>query len=198
VNTAPAYCPFYCEENIWQLCADERGRLGGAGDRRVLIISNPARRVAMWGQRSSSDPELPVAWDYHVIMLIRRPSGWEAWDLDAVGPLPRPAVEWLEASFRGTGLLPRKFEPRFRLVACADYRRHLRSDRRHMRGPDGSPIHPPPSWAPIMGERVPGADDDGSNLDRFLDCEDREFIGELMDLHALRQWLARSEAGERA
>lgn len=189
----PAYCPFYCEENIWQLCADERGELGVGGDRRVLIISNRARRVAMWGQRTSPDPELPVAWDYHVIMLIRRDAGWQAWDLDASAPNPRPATEWLEDSFRGTGLLPRKFEPRFRMVESADYRRYLRSDRRHMRGPDGSPIQPPPSWPPIMGERVPGYDDDGSNLDRFLDCEDPGFIGDVLDLHGLREWLAQGE-----
>lgn len=194
----PAYCPFYCEENIWQLCGDERGQLGPGGDRRVLIISNAARRVAMWGQRSSPDPELPVAWDYHVIMLLRRPAGWEAWDLDAHGPIPRPAAQWLEDSFRGTGLLPLKFEPSFRLVTGADYRRYFRSDRRHMRGPDGSPRQPPPSWPPIMGERPPGDDDDGSNLDRFLDCEDPDFIGERLDLHGLRLWLAQSEAVDRA
>jgi hypothetical protein len=188
VNETRAYCPFYCEENIWHLCADERGRLGPGGDRRVLFISNKARRVAMWGQRSSPDPELPVAWDYHVIMLVERPAGWEAWDLDASGPIPCPAAQWLEDSFRGTGLLPRKFEPRFRLVAGADYRRYLRSDRRHMRGADGSPRQPPPSWAPIIGERAPGTDDDGSNLDRFIDCEDPQFLGELLDLHALRLW----------
>ncbi|PRP93570.1 hypothetical protein [Enhygromyxa salina] len=198
MNPALAYCPFYCEENIWQLCGDQRERLGSSQDRKVLIISNPARRVAMWGQRSSPDPALPVVWDYHVVMLARGPSGWEAWDLDAVGPVPRPAAQWLEDSFRGTGLLPRSFEPRFRVVSCADYRRYLRSDRRHMRDVDGTPIQPPPSWPPIIGECPPGTQDDGSNLDRFRDCEDREFIGELLELSALRRWLAQSDAVDRA
>jgi hypothetical protein len=193
MNEAPAYCPFYCEENIWQLCADQRGLLGVGGDRRVLMISNAARRVAMWGQRISSDPELPVVWDYHVIMLLRRGGLWNAWDLDARDPTPRPATRWLEDSFRETGLLPRKFEPRFRLVTCADYLRYFRSDRRHMLGPDGLVMQPAPSWAPIMGESVPGYDDDGSNLDRFLDCEDPEFIGDVLDLHELRGWLAEAE-----
>ncbi|KIG14195.1 hypothetical protein DB30_07053 [Enhygromyxa salina] len=215
MSQAPAYCPFYCEENIWQLCADERGRLAGGGERRVLIISNPARRVAMWGQRTSPDPTLPVAWDYHVIMLVERPEGWEAWDLDAAGPTPRPAAQWLEDSFHGIGLLPPEFAPRFRMVTCADYRRYLRSDRRHMRGPEGNSIlrrlpaqsphppagdwvQPPPSWPPIMGELPPGTHDDGSNLDRFLDSEDSEFIGELLDLPGLRRWLAQSGAVDRA
>jgi hypothetical protein len=67
-----------------------------------------------------------------------------------------------------------------------------------MREADGSFRQPPPSWAPIMGERIPGSDDDGSNLDRFLDCEDPGFVGEVLDLEQLRRWLAQSEAADRA
>jgi hypothetical protein len=182
-----SYCAYYCEENIWHLCADER--LADC-ERRVLIISNPARRVAMWGQKICPDPDMPIAWDYHVILLARRPGqAWQAWDLDAREPGPRPAKDWLHDSFRAIGLLPPQFEPRFRMVTCADYRRYLRSDRRHMLHVDGSPKQPPPSWAPIMGECPPGAVDDGSNLERFLDTEDGGFLGELFRLSVLRRWL---------
>lgn len=186
---APAYCPYYCEENVWQLCAHPSV---AAHERRVLLISNPGRRVAMWGQAVAKDPTLPIAWDYHVILLARAPeadAAWQAWDLDSATPQLLPARAWLEASFHSVGLLPPQFEPRFRLVSCADYRRHLRSDRRHMRGPDGAPKAPPPDWPEIRGEPVPGFPDEGSNLERFLDTEDPEFLGELVSLAELRAWL---------
>lgn len=195
MSEGPAYCAYYCEENIWHLCADPRVV---ADDRRVLVICNRARRVAMWGQKISKQPEYPIAWDYHVILLARasgRP--WRAWDLDARGPCPQPADTWLEHSFLGIQLLPREFEPKFRLIDADSYRRHLRSDRRHMRHPDGTSMQPPPSWPPILGEPW-DEPDDGSNLDRFLDMDDARFIGELLDLAGLRRWLQESEAVDRA
>jgi hypothetical protein len=191
----PAYWAFYCEENIWHLCADPRVE---ADERRVLIICNRARKVAMWGQRIARQPAFPIAWDYHVVLFARRRGqAWQAWDLDARGSCPQIAIDWLEHSFQGTGLLPPEFEPRFRLVTAEDYRRHLRSDRRHMRRPDGTAMQPPPTWPPIMGEPV-SEPDGGSNLARFLDTDDSDFIGELFDLPRLRRWLRQSESVVRA
>jgi hypothetical protein len=194
--SGPAYCAYYCEENIWHLCADPRV---GADERHVLLICNRARQVAMWGQKIAEHPGYPIAWDYHVILLAR--SGvqgqWQAWDLDARAPCPQPASAWLDRSFEGVALLPPQFEPHFRLVDAEAYRRHFRSDRRHMRNPDGSSMQPPPSWPAILGEPF-GEPDDGSNLARFLDVDDREFLGELLDLPGLRRWLRQSEARGRA
>lgn len=190
-----AYCAFYCEENIWHACGDPRV---AADERRVLIICNRARKVAMWGQRIAAHPSFPIVWDYHVVLLARtRGQPWQTWDLDARGPRPQPAIDWLERSFQGIERLPLEFEPRFRLVDAGDYRRHLRSDRRHMRRPDGTPMQPPPAWPPIMGEPL-GEGDDGSNLARFLDMDDSDFIGELFDLPQLRRWLRQSESVVRA
>jgi hypothetical protein len=192
-----AYCAYYCEENIWQLCADPRV---AADERRVLIICNRARKVAMWGQKISKQPAFPIAWDYHVILLARAVAHspqWQAWDLDARAPCPQPAGTWLDHSFQGTALLPPEFEPQFRMLDAELYRRHFRSDRRHMRRPDGTSMQPPPSWPPILGEPF-GEPDDGSNLARFLDMDDRAFVGELFDLSGLRRWLRQSEAVARA
>jgi hypothetical protein len=194
VNPAPDYCPFYCEENVWHLCAHPS--VSGC-DRRVLFISNTARRVAMWGQRAAVASGGPIAWDYHVVLLFRRvaaggaESRWWVWDLDAERPEPVLAARWLSASFDATGLLPPIYAPAFRMVTCADYRRHLRSDRRHMRQPDGSPRQPPPAWPMILGEppACAPADDDGNNLDRFIDTSDPSFLGELFELGELRRWL---------
>jgi hypothetical protein len=200
VARGPLYCAYYCEENIWHLCADPRV---DADERRVLFICNRAHKVAMWGQRIAEHPDLPIAWDYHVILLARastRGPQWQAWDLDARAPCPQPASTWLDHSFKGIALLPPELEPNFRLVEADVYRRRFRSDRRHMRKPDGTSIQPPPSWPIILGEpfREPLREpDDGSNLARFLDIDDREFVGERFDLPGLRRWLRQSEAAGR-
>jgi hypothetical protein len=193
---APAYCPYYCEENVWQLCADPRV---GTSERKVLVISNALRRVAMWGQRVSTDPSLPITWDYHVVLLAHRPRlAWDVWDLDGDGPCPRPFADWLEHSFHSIGLLPPELAPRFRMIDCADYRRHLRSDRRHMRNVDGTAKQPEPPWPAIVGEPVVGYADDGSNLDRFLDTTDAAFLGRVFDLPQLRAWLRERDPVARA
>ena len=195
MTDGPAYQAYYCEENIWHLCVDPRV---DADERRVLIICNRAHKVAMWGQRISKQAAFPIAWDYHVVLLARASGrAWLVWDLDARAPAPQSAIAWLEHSFQGVGLLPRDFEPRFRMIDAEAYRRHLRSDRRHMRREDGTSMQPPPAWPVILGEML-GEPDDGSNLARFLDMEDERFIGELFDLQGLHRWLRQSEVLARA
>lgn len=200
MSDAPAYCPFYCEENVWQLCAHRRVV---QAEQRVLFISNDERRVAMWGQRAASSPDVPIVWDYHVVLLLRDPGRrWDIWDLDAHYPGPRSAERWLRSSFDFSGLLPSRYAPRFRMIDGDEYRRHLRSDRRHMRLDDGTIRQPPPPWPTIMGEPPACArEDDGSNLERFIDTRDSDFLGQLFDLAELRDWLSRglqSEAPGRA
>jgi hypothetical protein len=164
----------------------------------VLFISNRAGTVAMWGQKLAKQPSLPIAWDYHVVLLARaRGLPWQIWDLDSRGACPQPARTWLSESFAGIALLAPEFEPHFRLIDAQAYRRHFRSDRRHMRRPDGSSKKPPPSWPEILGEPF-GEPDDGWNLGRFRDMDDTEFLGELFDLPGLGRWLAQSQPDVRA
>lgn len=191
------YWPFYCEENLWHLAGDSRFR---GRDAHVIVISNPTRRVAMWGQKAAEHPQQPIAWDYHLVLLARAGEavpGWPAprwmvWDLDAVAPSPIPAERWLADSFH-PALLPPEFAPRFRVVTAEEFRRHLRSDRGHMLEGSGEYKKPPPPWPPIMGEPVAGEsgtdEHDGANLERFLDTEDEGFLGRCLDLPGLRAWL---------
>jgi hypothetical protein len=171
------YWPCYCEENVWHAC----GELPSCVDEAlVAFISNPARLVAMWRQRSASSAEEPVIWDYHVILLMRREIAWRVLDPDSALPTPAPVAPYLEATFP---LLPARWarhRPSFRLVPAADYRRELRSDRSHMRAPDGSWLSPPPP-GPCIGE--------GTNLMCFVDT-DADFLGEVCDLEGLRRRLA--------
>lgn len=145
--------PFWCEENIWHLTADPR-----VADRarEVWLISNPERRVAMWAQRAAPSAEMPVVWDYHVVLLARGERGAELWDLDHTGPCPRPVTDWLAASFAPLdGLAALKpLQPRFRVITAEVYRSSFASDRRHMRSEDGAWSAPPPPWEPICGPRA--------------------------------------------
>lgn len=168
-DTAPAYCPYYCEENIWQLCAD--GRVA-ADDKRVLVISNAARQVACWGQRAAESAESVLVWDYHVVLAAGDAGRWQIWDLDTRLGLPVSAGDYLAQTFRP---VPPRFAPLFRVIDCADYRRVLNTDRRHMRRQDGSYDQPPPAW-PAIGQ--------GFNLDRFIDMDD-EIVGKVVDLRGV-------------
>ena len=162
----PRYCPFYCEENIWWLAADARV---GPGRRTVLVISNPAGKVALWNQRAgAADQEGLVVWDYHVVLVCED----AVWDLDTTLGMPTPVATYLSRTFRGA---PEPFAPRFRVLDAEVYREVFASDRRHMRSDDGAFVQPPPPWAAI-GE--------GHTLDALVDVERRE-PGVVVDLPGL-------------
>lgn len=164
--TGPAYCPFYCEENLWHLAADARV---GEGRRRVLLISNPERKVALWRQRAGEAAhEGLVVWDYHVVLV----AGRDVWDLDTTLGAPVPAPTYLPETFRGA---PERFAPLFRVMDADVYRDAFASDRRHMRTPEGEFHKPPPPW-PAIGQ--------GHTLDGLLDFE-RSEPGEIVDLPGL-------------
>ena len=171
------YWPFYCEENIWHLCDHSAVR---DQDPQVLLVSNESRSVALWNQRLSPGPGLPVLWDYHVVLSCRSPGGWEIWDLDSDLPCPCPADLYLRRTFPALAVPNPDIEPLFRRVPAARYRDSLATDRRHMRDASGEYSQPPPPWDPI------GV---GSNLLRFLDMRN-ELHGEVLDLRSLVLHLA--------
>lgn len=146
------YAAFYCEENIWQLCAHPELR---ERDKRVMFISNGNRSCALWQQRAASQPGAPVVWDYHVVLLARARASWMVLDLDTLIGLPVAVSEWLAGTF-----LPLNDEfgylaPRFRLLEPEAYRAEFSSDRSHMLGPNGSWRKPPPSWPAIIKAGAP-------------------------------------------
>ncbi len=166
------YCPYFCEENVWHLCTDDRVILDRqpipVENRRVVFISNARRRVAMREQRAGGSQ--PVLWDYHVILL----AGGNVWDLDTTLGFPIRLDAWVTASFHPPDP---QFAPQFRVIDAPAYLSHFRSDRSHMLGPGGIPLKPFPPW-PRIGV--------GMNLPRFVDME-TPFIGELLDLDSIRR-----------
>lgn len=141
--SAPHYAPYWCEENVWHLCADDRI---GSGAAEVAIVTNADRRVALFHQRASTRRDGLVVWDYHVL-LFACTNGWQAWDLDTKLGLPVSALEYIERTF--PPVLDPTLAPRFRVLAAADYRVGFGSDRRHMRAHDGTWLQTPPPWPPI-------------------------------------------------
>jgi hypothetical protein len=160
------YQPLYCEENAWWLCQDESL---AARSCFVVFISNAARSVAMWQQRSAPEGE-PLVWDYHVLVLTADP--WLVWDFDTRLGWPVAAHDYFADSFVAA---PGALSPRFRRVKAADYVASLVTDRAHMRRSDGSWRAEPPTWPP------PGGADSAPNAMRFVDLDDVGVPGQIFD-----------------
>lgn len=182
MNGPPAlhYQPFYCEENVWWLCAEPllgtKPRVCDRPDqRRVVLIVNRFGHCPFAGQRAGR-PNQVIWWDYHCVLLDGL---GRIWDLDTRLGLPLPALDWLAGSFPFIGRLPPDLTPRFRLVPAAEFRRDFASDRRHMRGADGHWYRPPPPWPPIGS---------GYTLPRYLGLGG-DGPGELLDWAALHRLL---------
>ncbi|QDG49466.1 hypothetical protein FIV42_01540 [Persicimonas caeni] len=173
----PRYQPFYCEENIYQLCAD-----GGFadGDASVVFISNAGRTCALWAQRAAREQGAPVVWDYHVVLVDASGPQAMVWDLDTLVGAPVPFAVWWQATFPFGATVPEPFQPQFRVVPAGVFLQTFSSDRSHMRDAQGHWQAPPPEWAPIFRP------DEGMNLDRFIDM-DSDFVGEVLDAAAMRR-----------
>lgn len=178
------HVPFYCEENVWHLCVEPQ--VDGE-PRAALVISNATRTVAVAHQRAAASPELPVVWDYHVVLAARSVRGWVIWDPDCTLGMPLPLERWRLESFGSPGF-PEPYAPRFRVIEAGLYRRTLATDRSHMRDEAGHYRVPPPPWPPI-GE--------GTNLMRLVDV-DAPGVGEVVGLAELSSALARLENAGRA
>lgn len=172
MSTTWPYTPYYCEENVWHL-GDQP--LFADLSRKAVFISNPRRKCALFYQKSSSSPQVPVIWDYHVV-LISYEDKWQVWDLDTTLDLPTELPAYLDQTFmRG---MNKNFAPFFRVVDFEVFRNNFSSDRSHMRNSRGEWIAPPPTWPAItIGS--------SSNLFDFIDMEKKSF-GEVLDLMCFR------------
>jgi hypothetical protein len=166
------YQPFYCEENIWWLCAEPPA---GVSIDQVIFVAGSGGICPIAEQRAGGADGV-AWWDYHCIALDHRR---RVWDLDSRLPLPVTAGRWLEFSFPRAADWPMLLQPLFRLVPSADYLQDLCSHRHHMRNPDdGGWQQPPPPW-PCIGS---GA----GNLEIYRDLSKPEGPGVVLDLAAFR------------
>ncbi|MCX4240707.1 protein N-terminal glutamine amidohydrolase [Paraliomyxa miuraensis] len=183
IPCGPEAIPYYCEENVWQLCVDPRVR---GLPRAALVISNSTRTVAVAHQRAAPRPGVPIVWDYHVVLAaygLSKPASptWAIWDPDCTLGMPLPLAVYLRASFGYPEGFPEPYAARFRVIEAELYRRTLATDRSHMLDEHGIYRAPPPPWPPI-GE--------GTNLMRMVDL-DEPFVGEVVALAELPRALER-------
>jgi len=118
-----------------------------------------------------------VVWDYHVILVLRRPTGDEdslVYDLDTILDVPCGARHYLEKTFPyycdTTDLVTEQvldpvYQSVFRIVPASEFIDNFASDRSHMIASDSSShliqdeqvaeevryLAPPPSYAPLQG-----------------------------------------------
>ncbi len=139
-----AYTACYCEENIWHLA---RQRMGERSDRgAVVMISNPARRVALAAQRSGHGELRLTVWDYHVVYV----EAGEVYDLDSTLAPPAQVRAYVAATFPAVHAVPgRPYRPVFSVLSAESYLEVFSSNREHMRDADGRYLSPPPPWPPI-------------------------------------------------
>ncbi len=167
------YQPFYCEENVLRFL-ESRQEDGWY----ALWISNPAKSVAMWGQKAAPDPQNAIVWDYHVVAVRNHGKDqWLVWDYDTIFGLPCDIDRYLTYSFAGFRSPP-EFHPNFRLVPSQEFTATFASDRRHMKS-DGKFKKPPPPWPARQGW----------NLDLFWDMTPGEGPGEVFSAHSFARFV---------
>jgi hypothetical protein len=121
-----------------------------------VLLTNEARRCAVWAQNIAPGPTDPVLWDYHVILIVAGPEGSFVYDLDARLPVPTDFPLYVEAALAPSRTVPPAYRPRFRVIDAELYRSAFSSDRSHMKNADGSFKEPPPPW-PEIGSADPRA-----------------------------------------
>ena len=173
------YCPCFCEENVWHLVQESKFE---ACERIVVLISNTDQTCLFWQQRAGLDEDMPVLWDYHVVLFVRDGT-WVVYDLDTNLPLSIAVETYLRQSFLGSEMIPESFRPRFVLFDGDAYVKDFSSDRSHMLDAEGQWLVPPPEWPAIERERGRG----------FLDFVQLQMLSsDHLSLNELLAYLARN------
>ena len=161
--------PFYCEENIWQLC-QHPDYLNG----HVIFIASHGDYFPMFFQQGSDSIGGPVFWDYHVVLL----NHGNIYDFNTTLPFASKVYDYIEHSFIDEDQLEPDLIPLFRVLPAKEYIATFKSDRRHMKTTNGWNA-PPPEW-PMICEH-------SSNLHQFSDMTNLEFGTVITSRELLRQ-----------
>nr|XP_002122600.1 protein N-terminal glutamine amidohydrolase [Ciona intestinalis] len=162
------YTKCYCEENIWKLCDSIRkSNLEVLPHLSVVFISNKTRSIPIWKQRSAKSEELPVIWDYHVILLYldQNCSKHMIFDLDSSLAFPTEALEYCSKAFCPQILLKIQYQQFFKVIPADEYLKNFASDRSHMMLEDNKWSSDPPDYPPISTESS------SMNLDDFISMD---------------------------
>jgi protein N-terminal glutamine amidohydrolase len=176
------YTPYYCEENVWQLC---QAPALAKFECKAVFMTNAMRACAFLNQRAAPSADHLMFWDYHVVVLansgtasnlltpsVSTSARWEIWDLDTRLGMPVSVDEYIACTFPQHPET-RDFQPLFRVVDSDEFLATFSSDRSHMRNQHGEWLQPPPPWDPICRDGI-------WNLIDFLDTNPGG-IGFLLD-----------------
>ena len=181
------YTSCYCEENVFQICKNNiiinEGML--EKERYAVFISSPKRIVPIWKQKSCSDENGYVAWDYHVIYLEQNITSRQyfIYDFDSRLSFPCTFEEYFNQSFLPIDTCPAHIKEHqwFRVVNAKHFVSTFASDRHHMLKDDGKTYQmPPPKYPPICTVN------DKHNLDKFWSCLKSEIITTTDDVPTTR------------
>lgn len=162
----------FCEENVYRLIALLCDTGGGFNDDLrsavtiacggvphqvfAVFLTNRLKQCPIWSQRASRSPEVPVVWDYHVVVVVVTPTSPArsarvlVLDMDSTLPLPCEFSCYIEQAFK-PGAVRTEYEQMLRLVPGASFLDHFASDRRHMLDSKGRWLAEPPPWPLLRG-----------------------------------------------
>ncbi|EIW84991.1 hypothetical protein CONPUDRAFT_117353 [Coniophora puteana RWD-64-598 SS2] len=166
------YTPYYCEENIFLLAEHflRQDLVPLTWDVYVVFISNHTQTVAVWNQRVSPSPELPIVWDYHVVLVLksRRTKisssanlDGQTWvyDLDTLLNVPCSWKEYTDKTFLDEDSILPRYHSLFRVIPAKGFLDHFASDRSHMLKTNSSEVPPcyhhcPPAYPALRGPKA--------------------------------------------
>ncbi len=129
----------------------------------------------MWMQRASREDNLPILWDYHVVLLTQDGDRFQIWDFDSRLGIPIDATDYIAQTVLPNRILKDRWAVYFRIVAATEYLSSFASDRSHMKSKkDGTWLESPPTWDTIQ------TTDATMNLDSFINME-MDFMGEILN-----------------
>ncbi|KAK6968576.1 protein N-terminal glutamine amidohydrolase [Biomphalaria glabrata] len=178
------YTACYCEENVWKLCEMVKERCTEYELMKCfcVFISNSAKKVPLWHQKASRNPERLVVWDYHVIFMYYDTDTSLVYDLDTELGFPCTLKEYVSACIGDERTLKKQFWRMFRVIPALEYLSTFASDRSHMLNDEKEWLATPPKYPPI---KCLGVD---NNISEFISMDQSTNHG---DVFNLQQFLSR-------
>ncbi|XP_065317831.1 protein N-terminal glutamine amidohydrolase-like isoform X2 [Gordionus sp. m RMFG-2023] len=166
------YTPYYCEENIWQLCKGIFTSTLCNKDNDisyyVVFITNNLKQVPIWTMTCAKNNDI-VIWDYHVILVnlvlyYQSDNSSKVYDFDTTLEFGCNLEEYFQKALKNENNFPDKYKRKYRIIPGKVYLDHFASDRSHMKDGLGNFLKPPPSYSPIFTTR------DMSQIPQFFRC----------------------------
>ncbi|KAL3856825.1 hypothetical protein ACJMK2_011539 [Sinanodonta woodiana] len=171
------YTSCFCEENVWKLCEHVQQNCPEHQKNCFCVfISNLEKKIPLWCQKSSSEEDGLVIWDYHVIFVYKSKDKCIVYDMDTSLPFPCDIEEYLSKAIRSDAHIKKEFHRFFRVIPSEEFIRTFASDRSHMLNKEGKWIKEPPNYPCIQTK------ESTNNIQDFINMCPGTAYGTVMDL----------------